>query len=318
MATNELSETQIHPDRSSSSLWSNCRPNIQRRINALLNLQADYFRLRVQFHREIQRFQYTYSSKYEQILEQRRKIIDGSAESEKETTEGASSVPLSDPSRGIPRFWLVVLKNLQTFDYAVQPRDELCLQYLMDIRCRLQLEGFTLEFSFHPNNPYFTESMLTKSYSIRIELDPNNPYRSFDGPEVDRCHGCSITWTADQNLTVRKRHQRRRNKRTGEIRVVQIEEPTRSFFDFFSPPIVPQAGMNGLTDEDQLRLEADIEFGLLLKQRVVSRALLYYTGEAMSLFEGQDDDEPSIDSSQAFLLNAEPGQATDLHEPETF
>ena len=78
-----------------------------------------------------------------------------------------------------------------------------------------------------------------------------------------------------------------------------MEEPVRSFFDFFSPPVVPSAGMNGMTDEDQIRLEADIEFGLLLKQRVVSRALLYYTGEA------QEDEDLSIDSSQASLLNAE-------------
>ena len=45
-----------------------------------------------------------------------------------------------------------------------------------------------------------------------------------------------------------------------------------------------------MTYEDQLRLEADIEFGLLLKQRVLPKAVLYYTGEAMSLF-GDDDDE---------------------------
>jgi nucleosome assembly protein 1-like 1 len=305
MATNEVSASPIPPDRSSSSLWSNCRPNIQRRINALLNLQADYFRLRVQFHREIQRFQCTYASQFEEILEQRRKIIDGSAEPVAQTS---TAQPADLLSGGIPQFWLTVLKNVHTFDYAVQRRDDLCLQYLMDIRCRLQLTGFKLEFYFHPGNPYFTESILTKSYSIRIELDPTNPYRSFDGPEVDRCHGCAITWTPDHNLTVRKRHRRRRNKATGEIRVVQVEEPARSFFDFFSPPVIPSAGMNGMSDEDQIRLEADIEFGLLLKQRVVSRALLFYTGEA------HENEDLSIESSQSSLFNAEGEQTTNSHE----
>ncbi len=66
--------------RSSSSLWSNCRPDIQRRINALLNYQAEYFRLRVEFHRQLQGLQFAYSPQFEEILERRRKIIDGSVE----------------------------------------------------------------------------------------------------------------------------------------------------------------------------------------------------------------------------------------------
>jgi hypothetical protein len=70
----------INIHRSSSSLWSNCRPDIQRRINALLNYQAEYFRLRVEFYRQLQELQYAYSPKFEQILERRRTIIDGSCE----------------------------------------------------------------------------------------------------------------------------------------------------------------------------------------------------------------------------------------------
>jgi hypothetical protein len=66
--------------QSSSSLWSNCRPDIQRRINALLNYQVEYFRLRVEFYRQLQDLQYAYNSEFERILERRRKIIDGSCE----------------------------------------------------------------------------------------------------------------------------------------------------------------------------------------------------------------------------------------------
>ena len=288
--------TIVEPRRSSSSLWSNCRPNIQRRINALLNLQADYFRCRVEFYRHLQDLQYAFSAKFEQILDQRRKLIEG------------SSGPLADASlssarepRGLPDFWSIVLKNLNTLDYAVQTRDESCLRHLLDIRCLLhpvnaQSTGFTLEFHFSPNNPYFTQTVLTKEYLIRIELDDANPYRSYDGPEVDRCYGCPITWTSDHNLTVRTRHRRLRHKATGEIRWVQIEESTRSFFEFFSPPVVPADGPNDMLDEAQMRLEADIEFGLLLKQRVLPRAVLYYTGEVLSVVH--DDDELSSESSQ--------------------
>ncbi len=51
-----------------------------------------------------------------------------------------------------------------------------------------------------------------------------------------------------------------------------------------------------MTDEEQIQLEADIEFGLLLKQRVLPRAILYYTGEIFTTFE--EEELTSSDSSQ--------------------
>jgi nucleosome assembly protein 1-like 1 len=181
------------------------------------------------------------------------------------------------------------------------------LKYLIDIRCVLsppnaESTSFTLEFHFLPSNPFFTQTILTKHYSICFELDDSNPYRSYDGPEVDQCHGCLITWKPNHNLTIRKHKKRMRNKTTGQIRFVEVEESIKSFFNFFSPPIIPVDDINEMADKDQIRLQADIEFGLLLKQRVLPRAILYYTGEALFLFdqeEERDDDElTSFDSSQ--------------------
>ena len=73
----------INPHRSSSSLWSNCRPDIQRRINALLNYQARIFSITCRnFIDNLQDLQYTYSSQFEQIFERRiDEIINGSYES---------------------------------------------------------------------------------------------------------------------------------------------------------------------------------------------------------------------------------------------
>jgi nucleosome assembly protein 1-like 1 len=302
----------INIDCSSSSLWSNCRPDIQRRINALLNNQAEYFRLRVEFYRQLQDLQYAYNSQFERILERRRQIIDGSCEptevekeihwSESDLTPSISQ-EMKQTKKGLPNFWLIVLKNLDSYDYPIQSRDELCLKYLTDIRCILNppnsdSTSFTLQFQFQPSNPFFSQTILTKHYSIRLELDDSNPYRSYDGPEVDRCHGCLITWQPDHNLTIRKRNKRLRNKTTKQIRFVQIEEPIKSFFNFFSPPIIPDEGIHQMTDEDQIHLEADIEFGLLLKQRVLPRSILYYTGEVLPIFNPDEDELTSSDSSQ--------------------
>lgn len=294
----------INIHRSSSSLWSSCRPDIQRRINALLNYQVEYFRLRVEFYRQLQNLQYEYSSKFEQIFERRRKIIDGSCEPteiEKEINWSKTSIlSLDNQFNAIPNFWLTILQNLDSYDYPIQSRDKLCLKYLIDIRCilsppNIDSTSFTLEFHFLPSNPFFIETILIKQYFLRFELDNLNPYRSYDGPEVDRCQGCLITWTPNHNLTNRKRNKRIRNKTTGQIRYVEVEESAKSFFDFFSPP--PIDGINEMTVEDQVRLENDIEFGLLLKQRVLPKAILYYTGEALPIFNQQDEENDSELSS---------------------
>ncbi|CAF1290597.1 unnamed protein product [Rotaria sordida] len=339
MAKIENSETKENIHQSSSSLWSNCRPDIQRRINALLNNQVEYFRLRIEFYRQLQDLQYAYNPEFERILVKQRTIIDGSCEPielEKQINESNTSTPISEsnlnqsisqkyeqistenildfpnsqsnlPKKGLENFWLIILKNLDYYDYPIQLQDELCLKYLIDIRCilnppNLNSTSFILEFHFLPTNPFFIETILTKQYSIRYELNNSNPYRSYDGPEVDHCYGCLITWKSDYNLTIRKRTKRIRNKTTGQIRFVQIEESIKSFFDFFSPPIIPINGIHEMNKEDQIRLEADIEFGLLLKQRVLPRAILYYTGEALPVFHEEEDDKndqlTSSDSSQ--------------------
>jgi hypothetical protein len=77
MTNAAISDDVSRPYRSSSSssLWSICRPDIQRRIHALLNIQLEYFRLRVEFHRQLHHLQLTYASKYEPILEQRQQLI---------------------------------------------------------------------------------------------------------------------------------------------------------------------------------------------------------------------------------------------------
>lgn len=271
----------MNPSASSSSLWSNCQPNLQRRINALLNNQAEYFRLRRNFHRQLNDLQNVYHERFEEILQRRRKIIEGSdrpTETEKEIHWSMNSI--SSPGSSLEHFWLVVLKNL---DYPIETRDELCLKHLIDIRCIPNPSNtFRLEFHFSPLNPFFDQTLLTKCYSVRLEFDEEKPYRSYDGPEVDRCEGCVIRWKSGKNLTIRQRYKRVRDKTTGQIRFIEMEESIRSFFDFFTPPVIPPAGIDQMADDKQMQLQTDIEYALILKQRVLPRAILYFTGEAHS------------------------------------
>lgn len=232
----------------SSSVWLDDRANSQRRINALLNLQADYFRLRVDFYRKLQQVQCSFNADFDQLFDRRRQMIE---------------------QYSLNSFWLKVLKTIDTYDFAVQIDDEECLKYLIDIRCRHEPDGFILEFHFCPNNPFFHETILKKFYSIRFEFNETNPYRLSDGPEIDQCSSSPLTWKEGRNFTMKKCEKRRRHRTTGHVRTVQVDEKIPSFFDLFLP----------IEDNDQIRLDGDIEYGLLLKQRIIPRAILCYIDE---------------------------------------
>merc|ERR1712166_321276 len=65
------------------------------------------------------------------------------------------------------------------------------------------------------------------------------------------------------------------------------EEPTDSFFQFFDPPEPPEEDMEQLQEE----LEHDYEIGCLIKDKVVPRAVSWFTGAAIDPEEDFDDDD---------------------------
>ena len=77
---------------------------------------------------------------------------------------------------------------------------------------------------------------------------------------------------------------------TKQTRVVKKTVPTESFFNFFSPPKAP-------TDEDdddaasdiEERLELDYQLGEDIKEKLIPRAIDWFTGEALQ-FEELDED----------------------------
>jgi len=86
--------------------------------------------------------------------------------------------------------------------------------------------------------------------------------------------------------------------------VVKKTVPTDSFFNFFSPPAAPKED-----DEDddassdiEERLELDYQLGEDIKEKLIPRAIDWFTGEALQFeeiddgleegdFEDEDDDE---------------------------
>ena len=77
---------------------------------------------------------------------------------------------------------------------------------------------------------------------------------------------------------------------TKQTRVIKKTVPTESFFNFFAPPAAP-------TDEDDVasdieeRLELDYQLGEDIKEKLIPRAIDWFTGEALAFEEFDDDAE---------------------------
>ena len=64
--------------------------------------------------------------------------------------------------------------------------------------------------------------------------------------------------------------------------------PTESFFNFFDPPSPPQDDDDASSDIEE-RLELDYQLGEDIKEKLIPRAIDWFTGEALQFEHGMDD-----------------------------
>ncbi|CAH2055731.1 unnamed protein product, partial [Iphiclides podalirius] len=293
-------------------------PNVRRRIRALRSLQKDFVDIEAKFYSEVHTLECKYEKLYKPLFEKRAQIVNGLYEptddeclnpwrddSEEEElaravqnaaiTDGDDKAkagdetkpaePAMDPNvKGIPDFWYNIFRNVSMLSEMMQEHDEPILKCLQDIKVQMHEDpfGFTLEFHFAPND-YFTNTVLTKEYAMKCKPDDENPLE-FEGPEIYSCKGCEINWKKGKNVTVKTIKKKQKHKSRGSVRIVTKSVQADSFFNFFSPPAVPED-----PDSDiQALLTADFEIGHYIRERVVSRAVLIYTGEGLD--EDDDDD----------------------------
>ncbi|CAM4469944.1 unnamed protein product [Lepidochelys olivacea] len=280
---------------------------VKRRVNALKNLQVKCAQIEAKFYEEVHELERKYAALYQPLFDKRSEIINAiyepteeecewKADAEEEISEEMKEKAKleeekkdeekEDP-KGIPEFWLTVFKNVDLLSDMVQEHDEPILKHLKDIKVKFSEAGqpmsFTLEFHFESND-FFTNEVLTKSYRMRSEPDDSDPF-SFDGPEIMGCTGCQIDWKKGKNVTLKTIKKKQKHKGRGTVRTVTKTVSNDSFFNFFSPPEVPESG--DLDDDAEAILAADFEIGHFLRERIVPRSVLYFTGEAI---EDDDDD----------------------------
>ncbi|XP_063537900.1 nucleosome assembly protein 1-like 1 isoform X1 [Cydia strobilella] len=297
-------------------------PNVRRRVRALRALQKEFVDVESKFYSEVHQLECKYEKLYKPLFEKRAQIVNGTYEpndneclnpwrDETEEEELARAVqqaaltdgeekkegeevkppaePPMDPNvKGVPDFWYTIFRNVSMLCEMMQEHDEPILKTLQDIKVLMHEDpiGFTLEFHFAPND-YFTNTVLTKEYSMKCKPDEENPLE-FEGPEIYSCKGCEINWKKGKNVTVKTIKKKQKHKSRGSVRTVTKSVQADSFFNFFSPPAMPEDPNSTLASDIQALLTADFEIGHYIRERVVSRAVLLYTGEGL---DDDDDDD---------------------------
>ncbi|CAE6464348.1 unnamed protein product [Rhizoctonia solani] len=243
------------------------------------------------------------------------------------------------PTKGIPQFWLTALRNHIELEQLITENDEEALGYLLDVRLAYVDDpdlGYKITFVFD-ENPFFENKELHKTYYYQKELGYSGEYM------YARAEGTKIKWKEDNDLTKTVEIKKQRNKNTNRTRLVRRTHAVPSFFDFFSPPLPPSSNPElieaGLAvDGDELgekeleeveeKLELDYQLGEDFKEKIIPRAVDFFTGKALryepdfsdlednSEEEDDDDDDSDSDSDQPRRAPAAPKKKGEAEKAE--
>eukprot|EP00092_Neocalanus_flemingeri_P008368 GFUD01009024.1.p1 GENE.GFUD01009024.1~~GFUD01009024.1.p1 ORF type:complete len:327 (+),score=132.37 GFUD01009024.1:169-1149(+) len=276
-----------------------------KRVKALKNLQYANIKHEVDYYNEIHKLDLKYKKLYDENNEKRKHIYLGSYEpSEMECAwkdDGGDIVgdikkleikeKTEESIKGIPNFWLTVFQNVNDclLNGMFEKIDEPIFKHLEDITITLPEKntGFSLNFFFSPNE-FFTNSVLTKSYEMKSDIDPEDPL-DFDGPEMSQSKGCKIDWKSGKNPTVKviKQKVKQKGKGKGGPKFVTKQQKRETFFNFFTPPRIPEDPNEEISEEIQGFITEDFHIGLCIQEKLIPRGILYFTGEAL---EDEEDD----------------------------
>ncbi|KAH1145145.1 hypothetical protein GYH30_041122 [Glycine max] len=261
-------------------------PKVRQRVEILRDLQSQHDEVEAKFLEERSKLEAKYQKLYEPLYTKRYEIVNGVVE-----VEGVTNVAVPEEAnkaaedKGVPEFWLTAMKTNEALAEEITERDEGSLKYLKDIKwCRIDdPKGFKLEFYFD-SNPYFKNSVLTKTYHMIED----------DDPILEKAIGTEIEWHPGKCLT-QKILKKKPSKGSKNAKPITKTEKCESFFNFFNPPQVPEDDDD--IDDDAVEelenlMEHDYDIGSTIRDKIIPHAVSWFTGEAaQSDFEDIDEDD---------------------------
>ncbi|XP_029118996.1 nucleosome assembly protein 1;2 [Elaeis guineensis] len=283
-----------------SDVLETLSPTVRKRVEVLREIQCQHDELEAKFFEERAALEAKYQKLYEPLYTKRYEIVNGFIEVEGVTNEPVEENPTEDKDseeKGVPNFWLTAMKTNEVLAEEIQERDEGALKYLKDIKwSRIDNpKGFKLEFFFDPN-PYFKNSILTKTYHMIDEEEPI----------LEKAIGTQIEWLPGKCLT-QKLLKKKPKKGSKNAKPITKTEDCESFFNFFNPPQVPDDDED--IDEDtaeqlQNQMEQDYDVGSTIRDKIIPHAVSWFTGEAaqgddfVDLEEDDEDEDGEEDDEE--------------------
>ncbi|CAN6457194.1 unnamed protein product [Victoria cruziana] len=282
-----------------SDLLESLSPVVRKRVAVLQGIQSQHDELEAKFFEERAALEAKYQKLYEPLYAKRYDIVNGVVEVESAKSEPSEENAADDKTStetGVPEFWLTAMRNNEVLADEITERDEGALKYLKDIKWSRvdDPKGFKLEF-FFDTNPYFKNSILTKTYHM---IDD-------DEPILEKAIGTEIEWFPGKTLT-QKILKKKPKKGSKNAKPITKTEDCESFFNFFNPPQVPEDDND--IDEDtaerlQNLMEQDYDIGSTIRDKIIPHAVSWYTGEAIQGedfedIEGDDDDDDDEDEDE--------------------
>jgi len=231
--------------------------------------------------KEIDEIKKKYEKVMEPLFEKRSTIVSGSYEPIDEETKAKDEHTVenltSDPTiKGIPNFWLNVLKNDQEFGEIVQETDFEALAHLTNIIfVDTENEGYTAEFHFS-ENPFFSNTVIKKTIIIKEE------------EETVVVENTPIQFKEGKDFTVRKVTKTVKAKGKGKKPASStkvVEEQVPGFFADFLCPVA--------NDEEEPAQINYLQSELCgkLREIIVPNAILFFLDKADQFNEmGYGDD----------------------------
>lgn len=237
---------------------------LSRSIRALHQLQNETRAIEVEYFEHVYQAEIDFQKKHDSVYQKRFEIVNGNCPTkvtgvqptteEKQQNNSSKDGEEEEKRCGVPQFWLIVLKSSLP---DIHENDIPILKHLIDVRVRnkpLSYFGFTLEFHFAPNE-FFENEVLAKQYFYTTSHNKI----IHEVPLIRKSVGCEIKW------------------KEGKAPMYS------SWFDFLSSSKIISD-----CDEDFMAfisgIQKDFEMGYFIKEHVVPKAVLYFTGEERNSF----------------------------------